>query len=611
MIAVKKKFYVTTAVDYVNAEPHIGHAYQKIAADVLARFHKQLGEDVFFLTGTDEHGQKVENAAKERGMSAKKLADSLAPKFKEAWKILEIEFNRFIRTTDKDHEKTAVELARKIFKKGDIYKGEYEGLYCEGCERYYTEKDLEDGKCPYHKQEPKFLKEETYFFRLSKYQNRLLELYKKHPEFVLPATRRNEIINRVREGLKDLSITRTSFTWGIPSPFEKKHILYVWFEALINYLSGIEYPKAKFKKYWPADYHLLGKDNAWFHCVIWPAILYSAGIALPKTVYVHGFLTFNGQKISKSLGNVISPKYLVNKYRADTVRYAILRNNVFSEDGDVSEGNIAQRYNSELANDLGNLVSRSLTLIEKAGGKIPKGKVDSALKKASESALKKMFADIGKLKFHHALEDIWAFINIVNKYVDSNKPWTLKGDKLDSVLYNLSESLRIISALTWPFIPETAEKIAKQLGIKVPKFSELKKPIKAGIRVKKGEILFKKVEFKEESKLKVKPMIKFSDFEKLDLRVGKIVQVTEVPKSDKLLKMQVDFGAEKRQVIAGIKQWYKPKELKDKLAVFVINLEPREVFGLDSNAMILAAEDSGKVVFISPEKNIKVGARIN
>lgn len=584
MIAVKKKFYITTAIDYVNAEPHIGHAYQKIAADVLARFNKQLGKDVFLLTGTDEHGQKVESAAEGKGLSAKKFADKLVPTFKEAWKILEIDFDRFIRTTDKDHEKTAVELAKKIFKKGDIYKGEYEGLYCVGCERYYTEKDLENGLCPYHKKEPILLKEETYFFRLSKYQNKLLELYKKHPEFILPATRRNEIINRVKEGLKDLSITRTSFTWGIPSPFEKGHILYVWFEALINYLSGIDYPKAKFKKYWPADYHLLGKDNAWFHCVIWPAILYSAGIELPRTVYVHGFLTYNGQKMSKSLGNIISPKYLVGKFGADTVRYAILRDNIFSEDGDVSEENIARRNNSELANSLGNLVSRSLTLIEKADGKVPSGKFDASLKKKFDLALKKAFSSIEKLEFHHALEDIWAFITDVNNYIQQKQPWT-KPEDLNDILYTLAESLRIISALVYPFIPETAGKIAKQLGVKVPKFSELKKQIKAGTKIKKGEILFKKIEFKEAEIS--------HPCSKLNIRVAKIIKVEDFPEAEKpLYKIYADFGKlGKKQTAARLKPYFSKKELEGKKILAAVNLLPVNIAGFKSEFLTLAAVD--------------------
>ncbi|MBD3283285.1 methionine--tRNA ligase, partial [Candidatus Pacearchaeota archaeon] len=361
----KNKFYVTTAIDYPNAEPHIGHAYQKIIADVLARWNRILGKDVWFLTGTDEHGKKIQEAAEKQGKKPKEFVDEVSKKFKEAWKVLNIEPSRFIRTTDKDHEKLVKEVIQKCSDKGDIYKGEYEGLYCTGCEAYYTEKDLEDGCCPLHKKPVEKLKEESYFFKLSKYQKFLLDLYEKHPEFIQPKERRNEIINRVKEGLRDLSISRTSFNWGIPFPLDKKHITYVWFDALFNYYSGA----GKNHEYWPANLHLLGKDNSWFHCVYWPAFLKSVGFKLPKTVFVHGFLSFNGQKISKSLGNAISPKVLVEKYGADAVRYFVCRQFPFAEgnDGDFDESALVDRYNNELANKLGNLVSRVSGLIEKNG----------------------------------------------------------------------------------------------------------------------------------------------------------------------------------------------------------------------------------------------------
>ncbi len=467
----KKKFYVTTAIDYPNAEPHIGHAYQKIVADVLARWHKLIGDDVWFLTGTDEHGKKIQEAAEKVGKTPKQFVDELSVKFKEAWKSLNIEPDRFIRTTDKDHEKLVQEVIKKCYENGDIYKGEYEGCYCTGCEAYYTEKDLVDGECPYHPgKKIQKLKEESYFFKLSKYQKFLLDLYKKNPEFVLPKERRNEIVNRVKEGLKDLSISRTSFNWGIPFPLDKKHIVYVWFDALFNYVSGA----GKNQEYWPANVQLLGKDNLWFHAVYWPAFLKSAGYELPKTIFVHGFLTCNGQKISKSLGNVISPKYLSGKYGADAVRYFMCRQFPFSEgsDGDFSEKALIDRYNNELADKLGNLVSRVAALAEKY--RIEKCE-NKLLKKLKLKEIEKHFENY---ELDKSLNEIFAFIDVCNEYVQNKKPWETHDAK---VLYELVESIREIARLLSPFIPESAEKILKQFSAK---------------KIIKGEILFKKIETK-------------------------------------------------------------------------------------------------------------------
>lgn len=487
-----EKFYVTTAIDYVNSRPHCGHSYQKIIADVLARWHKLKGEDVFFLTGTDEHGQKVDRAAREAGLSPKEFVDKMSVYFKEAWERLNINPERFIRTTDKDHEKTAQEITKMIWKNGDIYKGFYEGLYCTGCEAYFTERDAVDGKCPIHKKKLEVLKEETYFFRLSKYQDRLLDYYEKHHEFILPFKRRNEIINRVKEGLKDLSITRTSFSWGIPFPFDKKHAEYVWWEALINYISGIDWPDEKFKKYWPADLHILGVDNGWFHCVIWPAMLFSAGIEPPKTVFIHGFLTINGQKISKSLGNVIDPNYLIKKYGSDTIRYSLVRETPFGEDGDFSEQSLKNRHNNELLNDLGNLLSRVVTLIDKGfSGKIPKRNFDKKL--AKELNLEGIEKHMESFELHNALAEIWNFIRACNKYINDKEPWKLEGDELSDILYTLTDSLRIIAILLSPFIPETSGKINEQLGLKAGELKDVKFGLLKKGKIKKGEHLFKKI----------------------------------------------------------------------------------------------------------------------
>ena len=464
----RKKFYITTAIDYVNAEPHIGHAYQKIVADALARWHRLKGEDVFFLTGTDEYGKKVQRSAEKAGKTPKSFVNEVYKKFKQAWKALNINYNRFIRTTDSDHHKVVQDIIKKCNENGDIYKGEYEGLYCVGCERYYTEKDCPDLICPIHKKPLEKLKEESYFFKLSKYQKFLLKLYKS-PDFVLPKERKNEVESRVKQGLKDLSISRTSFDWGIPFPLDKKHIVYVWFDALLNYYTATR-KKGK-EKFWPANLHLLGKDNAWFHAVYWPAILKSAGIEIPKTVFVHGFLSFNGQKISKSLGNVISPKTLVEKYGSDTVRYFCLRQFPFAtgEDGDFSEKALIERHNNELANKLGNLVSRVSALAEKYGIEKTPNKL---LKKLKLNEIEK---SIENYELDKALNEIFAFIDGCNEYVDEKKLWETKDKK---VLYELVESIREIAKLLSPFIPESAEKISKIFKID---------------KIKKAPILFKKI----------------------------------------------------------------------------------------------------------------------
>jgi len=491
----KNKFYVTTAIDYPNAEPHIGHAYQKIVGDVLARGHKLLGEDVWFLTGTDEHGKKIQESAEKVEKTPKEFVDEMALKFKEAWKALNIEPNRFIRTTDKDHEKLVQEFIKKCNKKGDIYRGFYEGLYCTPCEAYYTEKDLINGECSFHpgKRITK-IKEESYFFKLSKYQGFLLNYYKKYPKFILPAERKNEIIKRVEEGLKDLSISRNSFSWGIPFPLDKKHIVYVWMDALYNYISG----SGKNNKYWPADIHLLGKDNSWFHCVYWPAFLKSAGYKLPKTIFVHGFLTFNGQKISKSLGNVISPKFLAEKYGADAIRYFICRQFPFAEgnDGDFSEKALIDRHNNELADKLGNLVSRVAALAEKCG--IEKAITHTHRENNPNKLLKKLkLKEIEKLfknyELDKVLNEIFSFIDECNEYVQHKKPWETKDKK---VLYEAADSIKAIAILLSPFIPETSEKIAKQFGFKI-ELNEIKKSLDEKNKISRGEILFRKIETEE------------------------------------------------------------------------------------------------------------------
>jgi methionyl-tRNA synthetase len=475
----KKTFYITTAIDYVNAEPHIGHAYQKIIADALARWNTLQEKDVFFLTGTDEHGKKVARAAKEANLSPKEFTDSLSSKFKKAWKQLNVMPNRFIRTTDPDHKTTVCNITETINKKGDIYKGQYEGLYCTDCETYYTEFESENGKCPIHKKQLETLKEDTYFFKLSKYQDFLLDLYEKNPKFILPKQRKKEVINRIKKGLKDLSITRTSIDWGIQVPFDKNHVFYVWWEALINYYTATR-EKGK-EKFWPADLHILGVDNMWFHTVIWPAMLKSAGIELPKSIFNHGFLTFNGEKISKSLSNAISPKTLVDKYGTDSLRYFIVRHFPFGEEGDFDEKALINRHNTELANKLGNLVSRVSALAEK----YPFSKSTPINSKPTITKVSKHFE---MLEFDKALNEIFAYIDKLNEYIQEKKPWETKDSK---VLYQLANGIKDSAILLYPFIPETSEKIANTFNFNFS-LKELTSPLNI-TTVKKSEILFKKI----------------------------------------------------------------------------------------------------------------------
>jgi len=488
-----KTFYITTAIVYPNSDPHIGFAYEQICSDVIARWHRLLGEEVFFLTGSDEHGAKIANAAQKAGKKPKEFVDEQVKKFLEIAKTLSLTHSRFIRTTDKDHEKLVQEIFQKIFDKGDIYKGTYSGLYCVECEAFYTEKDLVEGKCPIHKKPPQVLEEENYFFKLSKFEKQVLELLEKKALF-LPKERVKELVNRIKEnGLQDLSVSRpkTNVEWGIECPFDKKHVIYVWFEALLNYVSGAKTGK---KNYWPADLHIIGKEISWFHCVIWPAMLLSAGIELPKRVFAHGWLTVNGQKMSKSLGNVIDPKYLCAKYSTDVVRYMLVREIPFGSDGDFSESSLKTRNNNELANELGNLVNRTLTMIEKySAGKIPAGKTDSELQK--QLHLEKIKLQMENLELHSALSELFSFISACNKFVNDKAPWKLQGKPLEEVLYSLADSLRIISILLSAFMPNTSEKINVQLGVKAGLLKECGfSLLKAGTKTKREEILFKKIE---------------------------------------------------------------------------------------------------------------------
>jgi len=482
---MNKKFYITTPIYYPNDIPHIGQAYTTIAADIVARWHKLKGREVFFLTGTDEHGKKIENAAKKKGKEPKKFVDDLVPKFKNDWKKLNIDYDEFIRTTDANHKKIVQEVLKKVYDKGDIYKGTYEGYYCISCEAYYTEKDLVNGCCPIHKTKIEKLKEESYFFKLSKYQKKLLDLYKKNPDFISPKSRRKEVINRVKDGLNDLSISRTSFDWGIKLPFDDRHICYVWFDALLNYYSATR-EKGK-QKFWPADVHLIGKDILWFHTVYWPAMLMSAEIDLPKRVFAHGWWTFDKEKISKSRGKVINVDELIAIAGVDSARYFLFRETPFGQDGDFSEQALIDRHNNELADKLGNLVSRVSTLAEKYGlREVNFKKIEADID--ISNVVRNISELIERFEFDKALNSIFAFIDTLNQFVQEEKIWKT-GSKED--LFELATGIKVATILLWPFIPETSEKIAKQFGFKID-FKEIKKPLKV-MKVKKSEILFKKI----------------------------------------------------------------------------------------------------------------------
>ena len=493
-----KTFYITTAIDYPSGKPHLGHAYEKVTADCIARWHRILGEEVFFLTGTDEHGSKIAKKAKEAGKEPQKYVDEMVVFFKELCEKLNISNDRFIRTTDQDHVKISQGIFKKIHDKGEIYLGEYSGWYCSDCETFYTEKGLQDGNCPTHEKKAEWISEESYFFKMSAYTKKVLDYLEKNSNSVLPPGKRKEIINRVKEGMNDLSVSRVNVPWGIQVPINKKHTQYVWMDALINYVSGVgAFPtdsKGKLSKFWPADVHLIGKDILWHHTAIWFSILMAAEIELPKTVFSHGFInTASGDKMSKSKGTVIDPSQLVDKYGSDILRYFLLREIPFGQDGNFSEEALKDRLNNELANELGNLVNRSIVMIEKAGGKVPNAKTDADLQKKLN--LKKIKELMEKHELHHAIAEIFSFAGACNQFINEKEPWKLEGKKKEAVLYSLADSLRIIAILIQPFIPETAEKINVQLGVKAGLLADCGfNKLKPGTKVKKGEILFKKIE---------------------------------------------------------------------------------------------------------------------
>ena len=638
----KEKYYITTAIAYTSKKPHIGNTYEIVLTDAIARFNRFIGKDVFFLTGTDEHGQKIQEIAENAGITPKEHVDKIAGEIKDIADMLNVSYDKFIRTTEDYHEKSVQKIFKKLYDQGDIYKSEYEGLYCTPCESFGTQTQLKDGCCPDCGRPVHKTKEEAYFFKMSKYQDKLMQYIEEHPDFIQPESRKNEMVNNfLKPGLQDLCVSRTSFTWGVPVEFDPGHVIYVWIDALSNYITALGYTPDKkddlYNKYWPADVHIIGKDILRFHTIYWPIMLMALGEPLPKQVFGHPWMLVGEEKMSKSRGNVIYADDLVRHFGVDAVRYYSLHEMPFAQDGTITYDIFISRFNSELANKLGNLVNRTVAMINKYfDGVIQPGDVsgdfDEDLKNVATSAVEKIADKMAKLRVADSMDEIWAIVDRANKYIDETTPWVLAKDeaskpRLGTVLYNLAETIRIIAALLSSYMPETSAKIAEQINADALDFESVKTfgLLKEGEKVGEAVPLFARIDAEkkiaeidaemsvEEDKVEIAPYkdyIEFDEWEKLDIRVGKVIECEPVPKSSKLLRFTLEVGSEKRQILSGISQFHNSEELIGKNVLFIANLKPRKMMGLESCGMILSAEHDGKLTVLTTLKDIQSGAEV-
>ena len=627
------KFYITTPIYYVNAEPHVGHAYTSIAADALARYHSLKGDDVFFITGVDEHGANIEKISAEKGVSPQQYCDQMAPTFTNLWKKLNISYDIFLRTTSELHKRGVAKFLNSLHESGDVYKDKYEGYYCRPCESFYTEKELGEEKiCPVHHLPVEWVEEENYFFALSKYENRLLEHLRANPGFIQPESRRNEILSVIESGLKDVSISRASVSWGIPLPFDPTHNIYVWIEALCNYVTALDFDETgeKFRTYWPADIHLMGKEITRFHAIIWPAMLMSVNLPLPKQVFGHGWLTKDGDRISKTTGNIIDMDALIDEFGLEAFRYYMMREFSFGNDGDFRHDRFVLRYNADLANDLGNLLNRTLGLVSKHFGVIPspttQGEFDDEVKQIARETINEVDSLMNRRAFDAALEAIWKFVRRVNRYIQQTQVWTLakseeKKERMGTILYNSLEALRTVAVLISPFMPDTANRIRQQMGLDdsfnaqgldtVAQWGRLP----SGIPIRKPEPIFPRKDTRRAQRggtdrAEEADLVSFKQFQLLDLRVAEVIAAEPIPNADRLLKLQVNLGGEQRQIVAGIAENYMPDDLIGKQVILVANLEPATIRGIKSQGMLLAAADGKDLALATFEKTMRPGTRV-